>query len=195
MKSEQEKIALHTATYHELGLLVLNRLSQGLGEPQYQNLASAHDPRLPSTSSLTFLKYPGHQGRQDGGHVSHTDVGTLTFLYSLAAGLQIYHPARDAWEWVEPRRNSLLVNVGDSLALMTDRKVRSALHRVIPHPSTADATRYSFAYFMRPIETAPLRMADGQVRESAEWYLRKIRLFSAPLDVQTQVTSVLRGDV
>ncbi|OIW22411.1 Clavaminate synthase-like protein [Coniochaeta ligniaria NRRL 30616] len=194
VKNEQEKMALHTATYHGVGLLLLNRLSQSLGQPQYQHLASAHDPQVPTTSSLTFLKYPDQQVGNEGGHVSHTDVGTLTFLYTLSPGLQIYHPARDAWEWVEPRRNCLLVNVGDSLALMTDRKLRSSLHRVIPHPSTGGTTRHSFAYFMRPIETAPLRMAGGQVLESVEWHLRKIKVFGAPLEVQTEANGVLLGD-
>lgn len=78
------------ATYHRVGLLILRQITQSLNLPETQDLASAHDSQTPATSSLTFLKYSDHHGRAEGGHVPHTDVGTLTFLSAQGAGLQTF---------------------------------------------------------------------------------------------------------
>jgi isopenicillin N synthase-like dioxygenase len=195
LELERGPIASHTQEYHRTGLIILDQLSKALRLPEIENLTNAHEPQTPTTSSMTFLKYVDHGSQMNGGHVSHTDIGTLTFLYALIDGLQIFHPTENSWLWVEPRQNSLVVNVGDSLALLTNKSLKSSLHRVIPHPNAQGKTRFSFAYFMRPNETVSIEMADGQMWNSKDWYLKKASLFAAPLAVQTEYSNVLQGRI
>ena len=192
---EQGSIASHTQEYHRTGLLILDQLSTSLQLPENESLAKAHEPQTPSTSSMSFLKYLDHEGQREGGHVSHTDIGTLTFLYTLIDGLQIFHSLEKRWLWVEPRQNTLVVNVGDSLRLLTNKSLKSSLHRVVPHPNAQGKNRYSFAYFMRPNEMVPLKIADGEVCNSMDWHLRKAAVFQAPQVVQDKHQDVLQGKI
>lgn len=193
VKHEQAKIAPFTRECHRVGLLILEQLSEALVLANEDNLATAHDPLTPSTSSMTFLKYPPNREGLAGGHISHTDIGTLTFLYSLVEGLQIFRPETEKWLWVQPRWGHLVVNVGDSLRLLTGKRLKSCLHRVIPHADARDKTRYSYAYFMRPNEKVVITMGDGRQTKSIDWHLRKTNLFSAPIDVLKEQKELLHG--
>ncbi len=193
LEVEREPLVSYIQAFHSIGLVVLDLLSRSLQLPEDEDLKKAHEPQKPSTSSLTFLKYMDHEGKMKGGHVSHTDIGSLTFLYSLDDGLQIFHPTHQTWLYGEPRPDSLVVNVGDSLSLLTGTRLKSSLHRVIPHPKTIAKNRYSFAYFMRPNETALLKMPDGEVCKSLDWHCRKLGLFAAPLAVQNEQHAVMHG--
>lgn len=50
------------------------------------------------------------------GHNKHTDIGTLTLLFTEQLGLQLelQHPGSDEWEFVAPLAGHAIVNVGDS---------------------------------------------------------------------------------
>jgi isopenicillin N synthase-like dioxygenase len=191
VECDRATIVSWTAKYHGIGLTILDQLSQAL--ELTDNLTKAHDPLTPSTSSISLLKYMARQKEMDGGHVAHTDIGTLTLLYSLVDGLQIFHPIRERWLWVEPRRGSLVVNVGDSLSLLTSQRLKSCLHRVIPHPNAQGTNRYSVAYFMRPNENVALDIGEGQRLNSMDWHFRKLKVFAAPLAAQKEQHDVLHG--
>ncbi|KAK8085972.1 2-oxoglutarate-dependent dioxygenase [Apiospora phragmitis] len=133
-------------------------------------MANEHAADLSSTSSMTFLKYT-EQGevKAEGGHVPHTDI------------------------WVQPRPGCLVVNVGDSLRLLSGRKLKSSLRRAIPHANAVGRARHSFAYLLRPSETALLDLGDGRVCTSLDWHFKKLDVFQAPPDVQAENLAVLLG--
>jgi isopenicillin N synthase-like dioxygenase len=80
---------------------------------------------------------------------AHTDYGILTVLLADAApGLQIVGPD-GGWHDVLPLSDGFVVNLGDALAVWTNDRWKSTLHRVVPPPAgaTGEARRRSFAYF------------------------------------------------
>jgi isopenicillin N synthase-like dioxygenase len=80
---------------------------------------------------------------------AHTDYGILTVLLADAEpGLQIVGPD-GAWHDVLPLADGFVVNLGDALAVWTNDRWKSTLHRVVPPPPgvTGEARRRSFAFF------------------------------------------------
>jgi isopenicillin N synthase-like dioxygenase len=75
----------------------------------------------------------------------HTDAGAITvLLQDEHPGLQVY---RDhAWTLVEPRRDALVVNIGDVVQVWSNDRYPAALHRVIANR----AERYSAPFFFNP---------------------------------------------
>ncbi len=81
---------------------------------------------------------------------AHSDYTTYTLLAAdPVPGLQILGPDGD-WLDVVPRAGSLIVNVGDLLAMWTDDHWPSTLHRVIPMAAGGAARRRSVAWFHYP---------------------------------------------
>ncbi len=81
---------------------------------------------------------------------AHTDYTTFTILLADAVpGLQIVG-ADGAWVDVIAEPGSLLMNVGDLLAMLTNDLWPSTLHRVVPMSAGAAANRRSVAYFHYP---------------------------------------------
>jgi isopenicillin N synthase-like dioxygenase len=80
---------------------------------------------------------------------AHTDYGILTVLLAdPVPGLQIVGP-EGTWCDVLPRPDGFVVNLGDALAVWTNDRWKSTLHRVVPPPMevTGEARRRSFALF------------------------------------------------
>jgi isopenicillin N synthase-like dioxygenase len=79
----------------------------------------------------------------------HTDYGILTILLAdPVPGLQIVGPD-GGWHDVVPDPDGFVVNLGDALAVWTNDRWRSTVHRVVPPPAseTGEAHRQSFAFF------------------------------------------------
>jgi isopenicillin N synthase-like dioxygenase len=77
----------------------------------------------------------------------HTDYGIFTILLADAVpGLQIVGPD-GAWHDVTPHDGNIVVNLGDALAIWTNDRWRSTLHRVVPPEHDGPALRRSFAFF------------------------------------------------
>jgi isopenicillin N synthase-like dioxygenase len=113
------------------------------------------DFRHVNTSFLRLNYYPPCPAGGQLGISPHTDSGAVTvLLQDEASGLEVLHD--DDWQRVEPRRDALVVNIGDIVQVWSNDRYRAALHRVIVHP---DAERYSAAFFLNPsygAEYAPL---------------------------------------
>lgn len=80
---------------------------------------------------------------------AHTDFGVLTLLWTDGVpGLQIRQG--DEWRAVTPGPGQLVANIGDLLAMWTNDRWTSTLHRVLPPPAQASGpvTRRSIAYFV-----------------------------------------------
>lgn len=81
----------------------------------------------------------------------HGDINLITLLMGASAdGLQVLH--RDGkWIPITALPEQLVVNVGDMLERLTNKKLKSTIHRVVnPPPHLMNSPRYSIPFFMHP---------------------------------------------
>lgn len=81
----------------------------------------------------------------------HGDINLITLLMGASAeGLQVKR--RDGkWIPITALPDQLVVNVGDMLERLTNRKLKSTIHRVVnPAREKMTTPRYSIPFFMRP---------------------------------------------
>lgn len=116
-------------------------------------------------SILRLLRYPPQPAPPPEGSVragAHEDIDVITLLLGAEeGGLQVLH-RNGQWLDVNPPAGSLVVNIGDMLARLTNDLLPSTTHRVVnPRPERARFARYSTPFFLhfRPdyeIRTLPL---------------------------------------
>jgi isopenicillin N synthase-like dioxygenase len=104
-------------------------------------------------SALRALNYPETSLPPKPGQLragAHTDYGSLTILLPQvgSGGLQIYMP-EGKWSEVPPVPGAFIINIGDLMALWTNDRWVSTLHRVVNTDGNA-ARRQSFAFFHQP---------------------------------------------
>jgi isopenicillin N synthase-like dioxygenase len=81
----------------------------------------------------------------------HGDINLITLLMGASAdGLQVLR--RDGkWISITALPDQLVVNVGDMLERLTNKKLKSTIHRVVNPPKhLMNAPRYSIPFFMHP---------------------------------------------
>lgn len=81
----------------------------------------------------------------------HGDINLITLLMGASAdGLQVLR--RDGkWIPITALPDQLVVNVGDMLERLTNRKLKSTIHRVVNPPrEVMNVPRYSIPFFMHP---------------------------------------------
>ncbi|MCL4135244.1 UNVERIFIED_CONTAM: hypothetical protein GTU68_056212 [Idotea baltica] len=101
---------------------------------------------------------------------AHTDYTTYTLLYAdPVPGLQIIGPSGD-WIDVIPQPGSLLMNVGDLLAMWTNDRWPSTLHRVIPMAQGGAARRRSVAWFHYPDLDTTVAPLSGFIGDDGAHY-------------------------
>ncbi|MPZ55624.1 MAG: hypothetical protein GEU91_03825 [Rhizobiales bacterium] len=107
------------------------------------------------TSVMRVINYPDQAGmRPEPGQTrsgAHTDYGALTILLAENAlgGLQVKLRNGD-WIDVRPKPNSFIINIGDLMAMWTNDRWVSNLHRVVNPPLDvgSNTRRLSIAYFV-----------------------------------------------
>lgn len=110
---------------------------------------SQHGPDM-----MAAIEYrSGHATSFDEGQLrmgAHSDYTTFTLLMAdPVPGLQIVG-AEGSWTEVQPDDGALLMNVGDLLAMLTNDRYPSTLHRVVPPGPDVPGDRRSVAYFHYP---------------------------------------------
>ena len=88
---------------------------------------------------------------------AHGDINLITLLMGAsAAGLQILR--RDGkWIPVTALEEQIVVNVGDMLERLTNKKLKSTIHRVVnPPQELLNTPRYSIPFFMHPVSEMDL---------------------------------------
>lgn len=124
----------------------------------------------PSPDILRLLKYHANSNTDVIPQTPHTDLGSLTFVFSTTPGLQVLPSGvmqksgaynESDWLYVEPKPGHAIVNIGDCITMMTNGLLRSALHRVGPVTGCAMSERYSMAYLMRPEDQTLLQRLDS----------------------------------
>ena len=158
-----ERIEAFKHKCHELVLKLLTCFALSMGLPDPNFFAKAHREEAGNGNSLRLLLYPARSLRPEGTRMQpHTDSGSVTLLFQKQPGLEIVNPAG---EWVKAPcvENAILVNIGDSLAFWSGKKLKATLHRVsfegLPH----DRERQSMAYFgMASPDTVLRPLLQGQ---------------------------------
>ena len=191
VKEKQNLFESFISLCHFVNKTMLTTLSDILNLKDNASFLECHRNDKPSNTTLVLLHYP-KQGLQEGmGHNKHTDIGTLTLLFTEQWGLQLQQrPGSDEWQFVAPREGHAIVNVGDSLRFLSEKKFNSCLHRVIPVTSNED--RYSIAYFLRPENEARFKDIEGNKVKAVEWHDDKYVMFAEPHDRQER-SSMLTG--
>lgn len=168
--------------------VLLACLSDVLGLAGDLHLGNQHRHDKPSDTILALLSYPGQLT-----HQKHTDLGSLTVLFSDQWGLQVISPETNEWEWVEPRVQQAVINIGDTLRFMTGKQLYSCLHRVIRDGrASQEGHRYSIAYLLRPDDEATFDDADGVHTTAKDFVKTKYQTYSAPHEEQEK-HAVLTG--
>ncbi|KAM0667278.1 hypothetical protein ACQRIU_005133 [Beauveria bassiana] len=157
--------------------LVLESLSTSMGLQGEERLEAQHRDKSPSTSTAVLQCYPAVQDlppNTSQGHFAHTDAGSISMLFASEWGLQVHSPRHARWEYVTPRPGCVVVNVGDSLRFLSEFRLRSSLHRVVPHRERWHAnTRYSVLFFLRPNNDASFTDSEGVSWKAVDWLGRK----------------------
>lgn len=166
---------------------LLGCLSTAIGLEGSERFESSHDDSVPSKSTLLFIHHPVSDtvpGKEKLGHYSHTDLGSLTLLFTKQPGLQVLSPETNEWQWVGSRTGYAIVNVGDTLRFESQRRFRSSVHRVLPPDGEMTGDRYSTPYFLRAGDKAVFKDLDGTEKTAEEWHARKFESFDKNLEEQ-----------
>ncbi|KAM0352247.1 hypothetical protein ACHAO7_010909 [Fusarium culmorum] len=164
---------------------ILSILSEALHLPY--DLKECHRKDKPSSANMAMLNYlPWGSNDERIGNMAHTDMGTLTVVFSKSDGLQAMLPGCDDWSFIPPKEGHAVVNVGDSLRFLSNGTLASSLHRVVPPPDSVGQDKFSVIYFLRPEFDAKFKDHDGKEINSVEWHNKKYSLFrEASLDAKT----------
>ena len=158
---------------HSIGLTILDGLSTEVG-----NISNSHHTSKASTSCITLQRYPELSAKAfNAGLAAHTDVGSLTILFCADRGLQVLSPHTNEWLNVHPKPGCAVINVGDSLRFISQKRFRSALHRVVPYKDERIINRSSCAYFLRPELDAEFEDEENKRWTSLDWHTRKYKSY------------------
>lgn len=159
--------AIHGYYRHSerLAYRLLAAISTNLGmSPGYLSRGFGRD----HTSFLRLNYYPVAltPSSPKEGHLGvgqHTDAGALTLLLQDdQPGLEVFR--NNAWHIVEPRRDALVINIGDIAQVWSNDRYFAALHRVI---ASAEKERFSIPFFLNPeyqtnYSPVPTMVSDNQ---------------------------------
>ncbi len=97
---------------------------------------------------------------------AHGDINLITLLMGAsAAGLQILRQD-GKWIPVTALPKQIVVNVGDMLARLTNKKLKSTIHRVVNPPEGLGHTpRYSIPFFLHPVSQMDLTCLSSCIDE------------------------------
>ncbi|KAH8678951.1 hypothetical protein BGZ60DRAFT_555597 [Tricladium varicosporioides] len=145
-----------------------------------EKMAATHAFGVESTEYLRYMIYnprttDDNQKYRDLYLAGHTDWGSFTFLFSQPiSALQILTMDGE-WKWVQYLPQSLVVNVGEALELLTGGLFKATIHRVVKPPADQEREkRIGVIYFARPV--------DGQRLEPIESPLLTRLGIDKPLD-------------
>jgi len=157
-----------------LTLRILAALEGPLGVSE-GTLLSAHSAVLRGSShnatTLRLLHYPPVPPNAPSNIIrcgEHTDYGTITILSQDNLGGLEVKDRSDQWVAATPIPGSLLVNVGDLLAIWTNGRLRATEHRVrVPDcERLQQKVRRSMAFFVHPDNTQLITPLDGSPCDS-----------------------------
>jgi len=172
---------------------ILACLASALSSSEAHRVEQSHRDEELDSSNILILHYPKNLDESNIGNTKHTDIGSLTLLFTDQWGLQVVTPEDKTWVYVQPKAGHAIMNVGDSLRFLSGKRFNSCLHRVIPvNGIRQEEDRYTIAYFLRPEDNAEFEEVDGQKVTAVQWRNAKNVLYETPGDHQ-QMSKVLAG--
>jgi isopenicillin N synthase-like dioxygenase len=164
---------------HSINTTILVALSTALGLPESKRFEKFHGNDTLSSSVFACNKHPKHNATDpDIGHNAHTDIGSVTILFAPKWGLQTFQPGTGEWAYVQPLPEHVVIGIGDALRYMSQSRLHSNLHRVIPMTGTIEQQdRYSFMYFMRPDKNTAFKDSEGNAHTYEERHALKTANF------------------
>ncbi len=123
------------------------------------------DKHSQENHTLRLLHYPPLKRIPKVGQLragEHSDYGSFTLLFSDGIeGLEIQTLSGN-WISIPAQKNAILVNIGDLMERWTNRRFRSARHRVtLPHTRLKQQSRYSIAFFCHPNDDVLIDCLDS----------------------------------
>ena len=156
---------------HYVTKILLSCFSDALDLDEAHRFENSHRDIHPANNTLGLLRYPKNADVSYVGYNKHTDIGSLTLLFTHHWGLQVLTPEKKEWAFVQPRFHHAVINVGDSLRFLSGKRLYSALHRVLPVKDAYQAEhRYSLFYFLRPESDVKFEDAGGRKVTAAKWH-------------------------
>lgn len=102
---------------------------------------------------MLYRKRTAEEWEASGDNLNggHTDLGTLTLLFRQPiAGLQILGEDGN-WTWVSAQKETITVNLADTISHLTGGWLKSSVHRVVTPPKDQHQyDRTGLLYFARP---------------------------------------------
>jgi isopenicillin N synthase-like dioxygenase len=162
---------------HQIASDLLSSLSDSLGLVGPNRYECYHVADQSSTTTTVLQHYPHRDDLDDDisvGHFTHTDTGSITILFNTEWGLQVHSPYSDTWEWIPPHPDYAIVNIGDTLRFMSNKRLRSSLHRVVPAiENWKSGSRYATIFFLRANNDAQFVDSEGRSWKASDWLMRK----------------------
>ncbi len=119
--------------------------------------------------TIHYFPIPNPQDIPQGAvrAAAHGDINLITLLMGASAeGLQILRQD-GKWISVTALPEQIVVNVGDMLERLTNKKLKSTIHRVVNPPQELWGTaRYSIPFFMHPISEMDLTCLSSCIDEN-----------------------------
>ena len=120
-------------------------------------------------SILRPIHYPPitHEPKDAVRAAEHEDINLITLLMGASAdGLQVLNKSGE-WISVTALPDQIVVNVGDMLQRLTNKKLKSTTHRVVNPPREKWGTsRYSIPFFLHPRSEVSLNCLPSCISES-----------------------------
>ena len=150
---EFEEIALKTyRTLEQAGKNMLKAIALYLGlEEEYFEDKVAHGNSILRQIHYFPIENPEEVPADAVRAAEHGDINLITLLMGASAdGLQVLR--KDGkWIPITALPDQLVVNVGDMLERLTNKKLKSTIHRVVnPPKEMMHTSRYSIPFFMHP---------------------------------------------
>ena len=111
------------------------------------------EKHIDGSATMRMIKYPAWDGEIKEGQVrggAHTDYGSITLLWRFddVGGLQIQDRETNYWVDVPVVENSIVLNIADMFARLSNDTLKSSNHRIVNTDLTRP--RYSMPYFVDP---------------------------------------------
>ncbi|RDX52316.1 Clavaminate synthase-like protein [Lentinus brumalis] len=164
---------------------ILQLLALGLELPEdtFTDLHPFDNDKSASCTWTRFTKYYPYEceedakGANDVWFKGHTDITTVSILWSQpVSGLQL-KDLEGNWRWVKHMDNALVVNMGESMEMLSGGYYKAAIHRVVQPPGDQrGCTRLGVFYFVLaendtklvPLVDSPVLQRTCIVRKCAD---------------------------
>ncbi|KAI9568580.1 hypothetical protein HD554DRAFT_2322242 [Boletus coccyginus] len=152
---------------------ILRVIALSLELPE-ETLVEKHAFEEKCEAPMVFMKYYRRTEEEEEKSKNvwlkgHTDIGTVTILWSQpVGGLQILTPDRK-WRWVRHIDNALVINTGDMMDFLTGGFYKPTIHRVVqpPHDQSGYDRLGAFSFSMADDNVRLLPLAHSTVLQRA----------------------------